>query len=76
MQKINAEKEIGNNIAKLRSQKGLTQEEMVRELQLTGISLLRGTYAKIEAGIRNVSLHELRGIRKILSASWEDILGE
>lgn len=73
---INMDKEFGNNIGRLRTSKHYTQTDMEEKLQLDGINISRSTYAKIELGIRNVSLEELRSIKKILGASWDDIFGE
>lgn len=74
--RIAMDKEIGAKIKCLRKRKQLTQDQMIAKLQLESIIMSRGTYAKIEAGIRGITVVELKAIKKILNASWESILGE
>jgi len=38
--------------------------------------LLRGTYAKIEAGIRHISVDELKAIKTILDMQYSDFFEE
>ena len=66
--------QLGKNIHELREKKGLTQEEVTQKMQLIGISISRGTYSKIEMGIRHVEASELEAIRDILGTSYEDLL--
>lgn len=65
---------IGKNIGKLRIEKNMTQEEMVRQLQLKEIDISRGTYAKIEIGTRHIEAIELEAIRDILGTTYEILL--
>lgn len=44
----------------------MTQEDLVRELQLKGFNMERGAIAKIETGIRKVSDYEILNIAKVL----------
>lgn len=74
MQKIRMDCELGGRIGYMRARAGLTQEEMVMELQLVGVDLSRSAYAKIEAGIRSIALEELRGIKAVTKATWEELL--
>ena len=52
----------------------MTQEQLAARLQVQGCDTARGTLAKIEAGIRNVSLKELHAIKGILGASFDELL--
>ena len=45
---------IGQNIRRVRLQKGIGQTELVRLLQLQGISMTRETLVKIERGIQHI----------------------
>ena len=47
---------------------------MAAKLQVLGCDISRGTYAKIESGIRHVSLLELRAIARILDADFNSLL--
>lgn len=69
-------KDFGRNLWRVRKDRGLTQEQLAAKLQQRGIMISRGTYAKIEAGIRGISIQELHAIRDILGAAWNDLLGE
>lgn len=71
-QGIKASKEIGENIRKYRIAKNLTQEQLSAQLQVLGCDLSRGTLAKIEAGIRHISVKELNAIKAVLEISYKD----
>ncbi len=71
-QGIKADKSIGENIRKYRNAKGLTQEQLSAQLQVRGCDLSRGTLAKIEAGIRHISVEELNAVKAVLEISYED----
>ncbi|MBE6011383.1 helix-turn-helix domain-containing protein [Anaeropeptidivorans aminofermentans] len=73
-QNIKAHKTIGDNIQKGRKEKGLTQEQLSAQLQVIGCDISRGTLAKIEAGIRHISLEELNAIKDVLEMSYDEIL--
>lgn len=68
------EKEIGNNIRKLREKAGYTQEFVSIQLQLLGCDITRSALAKIEVGQRHLYPDELILLKKILQAEYEDIL--
>lgn len=68
--------DFGRRLWHVRKDRGLTQEQMASRLQQLGIPMSRGTYAKIEAEIRGISIAELNAIRDILGAMWEELLGE
>lgn len=75
-QGIKSDKCLGQNISKARKQKGLTQEELAAQLQTNGIDISRGTLAKIEAGIRHISVDELTTIKKLLDMDYKDFFKE
>ena len=72
MQKIKYTVSLGANIRALRRDCGLTQEQTIAKLQLLGCSLTRGSYAKIEAGIQNISVQELLAMKEVFHADFED----
>ena len=48
----------GRQVAKARTAKGLSQDQLAGKCQRAGLDISRGTLAKIEAGIRCVSDQE------------------
>lgn len=65
---------IGSNIRTLRIVQGIGQTELVSKLQLIDVKMTRETLVKIERGIQHIQLEQLRGIKKILNVSYEEIL--
>ena len=65
---------IGENIRKIRLQRGIGQTELVRMLQLNGIEMTRETLVKIERGIQHVQATQLRAIRDVLGTSYDELL--
>ena len=57
--KVRPDRDIGSNIQKARSSKGLTQDQTIAKLQLMGIEMSRSTYAKIETNRINIRVSEL-----------------
>lgn len=60
---------IGRNIRELRLKKGLGQTELVRLLQLRGLSITRESLVKIERGTQNIRASQLRAIKEELGAA-------
>jgi len=65
---------LGENISCLRQSKGMTQEDMARELQLMGVSISRSTYAKMELGMHTIDTSTLEAIRDILGTTYDELL--
>ena len=57
---------IGQNIRRIRLEKGVGQTELVRRLQLEGVSMTRETLVKIERETQHIQAVQLRGIRDAL----------
>ena len=66
--------QIGRNIREIRLEKGIGQTELVRRLQLEGISMTRETLVKIERGTQHIQAIQLRGIRDALGTTDEELL--
>ena len=60
---------IGDNIRKIRKQRGYSQEEFA---DIAGFS--RSYYTEIETGKRNISVLNLIKIVKTLEADWTEIM--
>lgn len=63
---------IGDNLHRLRKQKGLTQAEIVAQLQIRGSAMSRATYSKIETGARNLRVSDLILLHVILDADYAE----
>ena len=66
--------DIGGNIRTIRKEKKIGQTELVRRLQLYGVSMTRETLVKVERGIQHIQANQLRGIRDILETSYDELL--
>ena len=69
----NKEKEIGNNIRKIREKSGMTQEMLSAKLQLAGCDITRSAIAKIEVGQRHLYPDEIILIKEILNTDFDTI---
>ena len=67
------EKEIGNNIRKLRERVGMTQDRLAALLQLSGCDITRSAVAKIEVGQRHLYPDEILLIGRILKVGYDEI---
>lgn len=70
---IEFEKQIGQNIKKLRVMRNITQDELSAKLQLNGCDITRSAIAKIEVGQRHIYADELKLIKEILSVSFDEL---
>ena len=66
------DKEIGKQIAKLRIQANLTQEDLSAQLQTKGCDLTRSAIAKIEAGQRHIYTCEIKAIKEVLKIAFDE----
>ena len=71
-QNIKSDSVIGENIRKARNIANLTQEQLAAKLQIVNCDISRGTLAKIEAGIRHISVEEINAIKEVLNMKYED----
>ena len=75
-QKIKSDKniDIGNNIREIRLSRKLGQTQMIRLLQLQGVSITRESLVKIERGIQHVYASQLKAIKEILETTYDELL--
>lgn len=66
--------DIGGNIRRIRTEKGIGQTELVRMLQLQDVDITRETLVKIERGIQHITGLQLRGIRDCLETTYDELL--
>ena len=74
-QYVKRDRSMGARIRDCRKARKWTQEQMIAKLQLVGCGMLRGTYGKIEAGLRHVTVFELCAIATVLDTTPNDLLG-
>lgn len=63
---------MGDNLRRLRIEKGISQEKLCAELQRRGCDIGRSTYAKYEAGELNIRASVLMELRKIYGCSYDE----
>ena len=71
-QKIRRDRNMGDNLRKLRLEKRISQEKLCAELQRRGCDIGRTTYAKYESGELNIRASVLIELRKIYKCSYDD----
>lgn len=65
---------IGKNIRAIRLAKGIGQTELVRLLELQGISITRECLVKIERGIQHIQVQQLKAIKRELHTTYDELL--
>lgn len=76
MQKIKQDSSgsIGKNIRSIRIEKGLWQTELIRLLDLQGVTMTRESLVKIERGIQHIQLEQLRALKEVLNTTYDELL--
>ena len=65
---------IGRNIRTIRKSKGIGQTELVRLLDLKGISITRECLVKIERGEQHIQIEQLKAIKDELGTTYDELL--
>ena len=71
-QKIRRDRNMGDNLRRLRNDAGLSQEKLCAELQRRGCDIGRTTYAKYEAGELNIRASVIIELRNIYKCSYDE----
>ncbi len=71
-QKIRRDRNMGDNLRRLRHTAGLSQEKICAELQRRGCDIGRTTYAKYESGELNIRASVLIELQKFYRCSYDD----
>ena len=71
-QKIRRDRNMGDNLRRLRDQSGLSQEKLCAELQRRGCDIARSAYAKYEAGELSIRASVIIELRKIYNCSYDE----
>ena len=70
-QKLRRDRNLGDNLRRLRNASGLSQEKLCAELQRRGCDIGRTTHAKYEAGERNVRASVLLALKKLYGCPFD-----
>ena len=65
---------IGRNIRAIRKSKGIGQTELVRLLDLQGISITRECLVKIERGVQHIQDEQIKAIKEELGTTYDELL--
>ena len=71
-QKIRRDRNMGDNLRKLRLNHDISQEKLCAELQRRGCDIGRSTYPKYEAGELNIRASVIIELKKIYKCSYDD----
>ena len=71
-QKLRRDRNLGDNLRRLRNANGLSQEKLCAELQRRSCDIDRTTYAKYEAGELNVRVSVLLALKKLYGCPFDD----
>ena len=63
---------LNGNLLRLRKASGLSQYELVAQMQLLGSSMSRSTYVKIERGERNIKATDLVCLKEIYDVDFTE----
>lgn len=67
------EKKMGQNIRKLRTKRGITQEQLSAKMQVNDCDITRSAIAKIEVGQRHIYPDEIKLFKEILGVGFEEL---
>lgn len=67
------ERALGQNIRRLRRERGLSQEQVSAQLQVRGCDITRSALAKIEVGQRHIYPDELKLFREIFNVTYDEL---
>lgn len=65
---------IGQNIRRVRIERGIGQTELIGMVQLMDVPMTRETLVKIERGIQHIQASQLRAIRDALETTYDELL--
>ena len=71
-QKIRRDRNMGDNLRRLRDEYGISQEKLCAELQRRGCDIGRSTYAKYESGELNIRASVIIELKKIYGCTYDE----
>lgn len=70
MAKILQDLSIGDNLCRIRKNRGLTQNDVCAKMAILGRPMLQSTYAQIESGVRNIFVSDLIVLKRIFRVEY------
>lgn len=67
------ERALGQNIRRLRRERGLSQEQVSAQLQVRGCDITRSALAKIEVGQRHIYPDEIKQLKEIFYVTYDEL---
>lgn len=67
---------LGRNIQTIRLRKNMTQAEVIAKMQLMGSMMSRSTLANIETGRRNIKASDLKALKIVFQADYEEFFAD
>jgi len=71
-QKIRRDRDMGQNLKRLRKNYHISQEKLCAELQRRGCDIGRTTYEKYESGQLNIRVSVLIELKKIYNCAYDE----
>ena len=71
-QKIRRDRNMGDNLRRLRNDFDISQEKLCAELQRRGCDIGRTTYAKYESGELNIRASVIIELKKIYDCEYDE----
>ena len=68
--------QIGSNIKRLRTEKDMKANELIRQVNLLGVELNTFSLSKIEANSQHIKASQFKAILTVLGCSAEELLKE
>lgn len=65
---------IGQNIRRIRKERGIGQTELIGKLQLLDVQMTRETLVKIEREIQHIQASQLKAIRDVLETTYDELM--
>lgn len=71
-QKLRRDRNMGQNLRRLREDATLSQEKLCAQLQLLSCDVMRSTYAKYESCELNIPISVIVALKKIYNCSYDE----
>ena len=72
MQKVIQNANFGQNLKRIRSERGLSQNDLVSRMQVLGSTISRSGYSMIELGTRNIKVTDLVALQQVYNVDFAE----
>ena len=73
-QRIKQDIRIGENIRRIRKERGIGQTDLIRLLQLEGCDMTRECLVKIERCTQHIQASQLQTIKRVLGTTYDELI--